>query len=1304
MSSLPQLIATHLLLALAVLAACCGLIAGWLIIRARRPPAAAADRRNDEPKNPFWRALRARLDRIRARFDELLHQLRMRREWRYQAPWILVCGEAGVGKTRLVDSIRHARRDEIGRRERRLAIEGTHWMFFDHGVVIDVDGASLPDPHTDNRKWNDVLGQLLDRRPERALDGVVLALSASTLLRGTQADVQRLAQYCHAQLADLQERCEFLFPVYVVITQCDAIEGFAEFWNAQPEACRAEIFGWSNPSALDTSYVPQWMDDAFDYLGGVLKQLLLQAAAADRTIEKPDEFFLLPQRFQGLRAPVTEVLADLFRVSAYRAAPFFRGVYFVGRMPGAVAQAELPSERVAFVDQLFTDKIFAEPNLARPLRQALWSRHVLTRRLQIGAVVLGVLLYLSLVNAGVKLRQQVDVGVQSVTLIHHPEELDVRGADCAAKATVYDLLSNISRLDVDLTFVTIPASWIDRRVEIGGVHLVANQAFEDVIFPAMACRLERRARRISAGEVLAADDADTLTDDRKRLQQYLDEVLAFEENRVRFREIVAKASGDESGALLTKLDLILQYLYGDPLPAAVRRSGGYHRQALAQTEFHGTLQIQQDFRENVIRHVTELAVAARAEISDQIEEGAAALAALENDRPPLLRSALRFDHWLQQMRSEWMTSGAGADPCTVVGAALRPRLGKLTGPYRYSSDLVKVADNFDSTHCYEPAQQILAKLDFAPNGVLFTREGDHWNFAPAVENEAKGMAAVASLDFMQLPGAQPFRCEPPVRGWRGANLEQAARFIREYRAFADARHLDDSQSALPVYARVARRQLQSVLDQNMALAQISASAAAADPVGVVESLASSEEALMRQSTELSRLYPSLVWVLAQYQQFGFDSAGRVTQCVRRFGADALQRLSRLGDASGVYDVQAAATDGEAGPLFTLGAAPEVKDYLAAQFERAQVLASYAGPFVALMRNTQGNGAPAMPPGTSPVFWENTRQEVNRVLQFKDTTAQAALLNEFILKNLAPMTTDTCSDLLSAYTPASYGNDLFSQRREGLERRAQWYCGDQSRAVSVSHYQRWARRFGSELAGRFPFAAVEASEDASLSATRSFFADYDVEHGTLRKELSWLKRNGVADVTQFLNGLDAAAQLFAASAASGDGPAPLRMKLEFRALPAQSAGPENIVSWRLQTEDAAASYPNGPTDIEWRFGQQLSFVARWAALSPVVPQADPQQADMRVAGNTVTFEAQGAWALFKLLLRHAPTAGVRQERLGAGVALLEFRVPTLDRQHPETVSQSRFYVAVRLFGIDAKTQAPVPVRWPGAFPAYAPSVW
>ncbi|HEY6923993.1 MAG TPA: hypothetical protein VI653_11020 [Steroidobacteraceae bacterium] len=692
----------------------------------------------------------------------------------------------------------------------------------------------------------------------------------------------------------------------------------------------------------------------------------------------------------------------------------------------------------------------------------------------------------------------------------------------------------------------------------------------------------------------------------------------------------------------------------------------------------------------------------RDEISEEIDAGAALLDDLAAQRPPLLENAQRFDRWLQRMGTEWMAATPENNPCAKLADVLRPQLQELSSKYGYDKSLTAIADDFDTASCYEPAIRHLTGLHIAPQGVLFRKQGEQWQLTPALAAEASGLAGVGSLDLMQVAVTQPFSCQQPVRGWRSENLQEAAGYLREYETFVSARHLDDSQQAPPLYARVLRRQLQSVLDESMRNAQLTDLATTIRTVDSVDSMAASEQSLLQQSSDLLRIYPSLIWLLGQYQQLGLDTTTRITQCVRRYAAEALQRLSSLTEASGLYEVPPA--DGSTEALFSLGSAPQIKDYLQGQFQRAQVLASYAGPFVSVLQNTDGSGEPVPPPGTGPSYWDNTRQEVNRVLQFKDTGAQATVLGDFITKQLAALTTDNCHDILAAYAAPAYGNDLFSMRRQGLETAAEWNCRDEEKAAAISQYQSWANRFGSDLAGRFPFAASGAPNDASPLATHGFFADYSAARDALRKKLGWLKSQGLGEVAQFLDGLDGDAKWFGGPSEGADVLPPVHLKLEFRALAPQSSGAENIISWSVQTRDGAASYPNGPTEIDWHYGQPLKLVVTWAALSPVAPQADTQQSDMRVDGNAVSFEADGVWSLFKLILQHAPAGGLSTAALGPGTALLQLQIPTRDKQHPQTLTQSRIFLAIRFSGVDPKTHMPVPLPWPGSFSTRAPRVW
>src|SRR5262249_19835981 len=84
---------------------------------------------------------------------------------RFRATWVLAMGEAGSVVSSMVASLPIVR---LG------APVGEHtspcvWHFFDHGVVLDVDGALVLDPATGrgaDHAWGTLISQLQKYRPE----------------------------------------------------------------------------------------------------------------------------------------------------------------------------------------------------------------------------------------------------------------------------------------------------------------------------------------------------------------------------------------------------------------------------------------------------------------------------------------------------------------------------------------------------------------------------------------------------------------------------------------------------------------------------------------------------------------------------------------------------------------------------------------------------------------------------------------------------------------------------------------------------------------------------------------------------------------------------------------------------------------------------------------------------------------------------------------------------------------------------------------------------------------------------------
>src|SRR5690606_16741907 len=179
-------------------------------------------------------ARRARLDDLRRNFENGVEKFRAAGKNLYSLPWYLLVGEPGSGKT---EAVRHCNVGfPPGLQDQLQGVGGTinmNWWFTNHAVILDTAGRLMfeeVEPGTTS-EWQEFLKLLKKTRPNCPVNGMLLVVPAESLIRDTADSIERKGGKIAQQLDQIQRALGVRFPVFVVVTKCDLINGFREFFD-----------------------------------------------------------------------------------------------------------------------------------------------------------------------------------------------------------------------------------------------------------------------------------------------------------------------------------------------------------------------------------------------------------------------------------------------------------------------------------------------------------------------------------------------------------------------------------------------------------------------------------------------------------------------------------------------------------------------------------------------------------------------------------------------------------------------------------------------------------------------------------------------------------------------------------------------------------------------------------------------------------------------------------------------------------------------------------------------------------------
>ncbi len=603
------------------------LIVVFLVLVLRRAGSRSAKPSTEEGAEPSKGQKKASSIALKAGFYRALFRLRRIfsvRDFRYKVPWVLSLGTRPRAEGLLADSGVSLPFGAPPPGD----VSGSRWWFCDGGVFLEVPGASSASPDG-AATWNKVLGELVDHRPERPIDSLVLTVS-SRELRSAREDptgrheLEKSADALYERVWQAQQRLGLRFPIYLVVTDCESLPGFGQFSGRLREGLRRQIFGWSNPYSLDTTYRSDWVREAFGHLGERLRRILLEIFTERPPQEGADEMFLFPRQLRSLEDPLRRFADRVFKPSSYHEPMMLRGIFFAGG-EGDVVEADegqgvvsdLPrasqggsgeSGSQSFLLELIEQKIFPEGALAQPTAGRLEARSRSVRIAQAVLALTALVLGLGVWSAYSELSESNRILVPFLQKFSRDlaQVYTVRRQglandhDTATRRASY-FAEGLSKIDISqYRSAFLPISWFD-RVD-GDLRQTIRIGFEQIIAEALRLDLEQAAARLLEESVGSRESAEIgifsvgRGDHRERILALpIEQEAAFLDLR-RFVEGLAKLDQNQrlfnslrqrDGGELERLALLVNSLFRYELPQGFFENSGLYASALAGSGYEG---------------------------------------------------------------------------------------------------------------------------------------------------------------------------------------------------------------------------------------------------------------------------------------------------------------------------------------------------------------------------------------------------------------------------------------------------------------------------------------------------------------------------------------------------------------------------------------------------------------------------------------------------------------------------------------------------------------------------------------------
>ena len=300
------------------------------------------------------------------------------KESAYSLPWYLVVGTPTSGKSALVlGSGLNFQNLPSQRQSEQNFVRPTRqvdWRVTSDAVFIDTAGRYQSDNGSGD-EWAAVIETIKKHRQKRPIDGLLLAVNTERILQASARQIDEQAKIIRERLDEATKLLKTKFPVYLVFTHADAIEGFRDSFSTSKN--EGENLVWGTTIPLEKSDNAQALfDSEYELLqDSIMKRRLMRLSAPFSPVRQL-RIFNFPLHFGSARRKLGTFVTTLFRPNPFSESPFLRGFYFTAVPTDNSQRSKKPTAnkgktvgKTYFTKKFFRDVVLRDKDLVKTFQE-----------------------------------------------------------------------------------------------------------------------------------------------------------------------------------------------------------------------------------------------------------------------------------------------------------------------------------------------------------------------------------------------------------------------------------------------------------------------------------------------------------------------------------------------------------------------------------------------------------------------------------------------------------------------------------------------------------------------------------------------------------------------------------------------------------------------------------------------------------------------------------------------------------------------------------------------------------------------